>query len=49
MILFTADDLKRLEALRDEVEKIEITEDDKRRFADLERELASMDLDFLLQ
>lgn len=47
--MITADDRKRLEILAEEVEKLEISEDDKRRLDDLERELAEIDLDFLLR
>lgn len=47
--MITADDLKRLDVLAEEVEKLEFTEDDKRRLDNLERELAEIDLDFLLR
>lgn len=47
--MITADDLKRLDVLAEEVAKLEFTEDDKRRLDDLERQLSEMDLDFLLR
>ena len=47
--MITADDQKRLDALAEEVQRLEFTEDDIRGFEALERELSAMDLDFLLR
>ena len=48
-MILTEEDKKRLDALREEVSRIELTEDDKKRLDTLERELSEIDLDFLLR
>ena len=48
-LILTREGQKRLAILAEEVERVELTDEDKRRFDDLERELLSLDLDYLLQ
>lgn len=48
-MIFTDDDLKRLDEIREEVSQLEFTDDDLKAFNALEKELSSMDLDFLLR
>lgn len=48
-MIITDDDFKRLDEISGEVSQIEFTNDDLNAFNDLEKELSSMDLDFLLR
>lgn len=48
-MILTGDDRKRMDALAEDVQRLELTEDDKRGFEALERELSEIDLDFLLR
>lgn len=48
-MIFTDDDLKRMDALEEDVQRLELTENDKRGFEALEQKLSEIDLDFLLR
>lgn len=48
-MIFTDNDLKAFDTLAEDVQRLELTEDDKRNFEALERELSEIDLDYLLR